>query len=45
MGGILRIDTDTYRMKHARDDQYSTRLDNVSKESDIVSNPDKMSEI
>ena len=45
MGGILRIDTDTYRMKHARDDQHSTRLDNVSTESDIVSSPDRMSEI
>ena len=45
MGGILRIDTDTYRMKHARDDQYSTNLDNVSKGSDIVSIPERMSEI
>ena len=45
MGGILRIDTGTYRMKHSRDDHCSTRLDNVSTESDIVSSPDRMSEI
>ena len=45
MGGIIRIDTDTYRMIHARDDHCSTRLDNVSKGSDIVSSPDRMSEI
>ena len=45
MGGILRIDSDTYRMNHTRDDHDSTRLDDVSKGSDIVSNPERMSEI